>query len=59
MNLHMTHPLYLYPTSKFKGVVYYFFFLCMIVFMGCNITCLLSLIFHELHLYCKPISSVI
>jgi len=36
------------------------FFLCMIVFMGCNITCIRvfyffkSLIFHKFHLYCKP-----
>ncbi len=37
-------------------------FLRMIVFMGCNITCIrgfsffLSLIFHKFHLYCKPLS---
>jgi len=38
------------------------FFLCMIVFMGCNIKCLhvclflKSLIFHKFPLYCKPLS---
>jgi len=36
------------------------FFLCMIVLMGCNITCIrvffVSLIFHKFHLYCKPLS---
>jgi len=38
------------------------FFLCMIVFMGCNITCICgfsffkSLICHKFHLYCKPLS---
>jgi len=37
-------------------------FLCMIVFMGCNIKCLhvclffKSLIFHKFPLYCKPLS---
>jgi len=35
------------------------FFICMIVFMGCNITCirgfsfLKSLVFPKFHLYCK------
>jgi len=44
-----------------KGVVYCFL-ICMIVFMGYNITCirgfsfLKSLIFQKFHLYCKPLS---